>query len=72
MSFSTTSALVLSSLSGVVTPMVHADQNGAGEGITITTSEKMRKKKKQINQINQVRRVKQVKHTLQKKKKIKK
>ena len=52
MSFSTTSALVLSSLSGVVTPMVHADQNGAGEGITITTSEK-NEKKEEANQSNQ-------------------
>ncbi|WP_438772557.1 immunoglobulin-like domain-containing protein [Enterococcus sp. DIV0691] len=51
-SFSTTSALVLSSLSGVVTPMVHADQNGAGEGITITTSEK-NEKKEEANQSNQ-------------------
>ncbi|HFC9356255.1 TPA: hypothetical protein ACF0R3_002073, partial [Enterococcus hirae] len=51
-SFSTTSALVLSSLSGVVTPMVHADQNGAGEGITITTSEK-NEKKEEANQSSQ-------------------
>ncbi|EOZ5809012.1 toxin Cry1Ac domain D-VI-related protein [Enterococcus hirae] len=51
-SFSTTSALVLSSLSGVVTPMVHADQNGAGEGIIITTSEK-NEKKEEANQSNQ-------------------
>ncbi|WP_241546271.1 immunoglobulin-like domain-containing protein [Enterococcus villorum] len=42
-SFSTASALVLSSLSGVMAPLAHADQQGVEEGITITSSEEKKK-----------------------------
>ncbi|MBF8808560.1 MAG: hypothetical protein IC227_10110 [Enterococcus lacertideformus] len=40
-SLSTTSALLLSSLSGIVVPMVHADQIGVEEGIVVTSSKEL-------------------------------